>query len=57
MRLHYNDLQVLLMGLDIAKLRQVSEAEKAQARRIRGITDERELTAAEAVKFLKGSKS
>ncbi len=47
-RLHYNDLILLIMTLDIAKLKELLSLQKKEK------SDVRELGGAEAVKWLKG---
>lgn len=50
---HFNDLYVLIMSIDIAQLKHaIQETRKAQNQK-RGI-NVRDVSAAEAVKFLKG---
>lgn len=52
--LHYNDLQLLLMSLDIDKVREAIKAYRRAKMRSHGVEDVQELSASEAVKFLKG---
>lgn len=50
-KLHYNDLQVLLMGLDIAKMKELLSLQKG-GKQEKEVT---ELSGAEAVKWLRGN--
>lgn len=52
-RLHFNDLYVLLLALDIAKIKQELQAKRAAARK-KSDVDVRDISQSDAVKFLKG---
>ncbi|MDR1093445.1 MAG: hypothetical protein LBL66_04780 [Clostridiales bacterium] len=53
--LHYNDLQLLVMSLNIAEARRQLKQHIRDKNLARGIRDVREISAGEAVKFLKGN--
>jgi len=52
-RLHFNDLYVLLLSLDIADIRQAIHNQKQIANRKKGVKY-RDISGNDAVKFLKG---
>lgn len=52
--LHFNDLHLLLMHLDIDDLKQALKQMGKEKMRANGISDIRTLAPSEAVKFLKG---
>lgn len=53
-RLHFNDLQLLLMRLDISEIKQILKQQANERQKARGIKEVRELSAGDAVRFLKG---
>lgn len=55
-RLHFNDLYVLILSLDIANIKATLKRER-QARAANADTDVRDISGAEAVKFLQGGGS
>lgn len=55
-RLHYTDLYVLILSLDIANIKTALKRER-QARAANSNTDVRDISGAEAVKFLQGGGS
>ena len=55
-RLHFNDLYVLILSLDIANIKATLKRER-QARAANADTDVRDISGASAVKFLQGGGS
>lgn len=53
-RLHFNDLHVLLMSLDISELKQAIKQLKREKMRSKDSAHVKELSPNDAVKFLKG---
>jgi len=53
-RMHYNDLSVLLMRLDIENIKQALRQQRQAKQKQRGIGEVKKLSASEAVNFLKG---
>lgn len=53
-RLHYNDLLLMILGLDIAEIRHILTVEKKQKLQKQGIKEIKKLSAQEAVNFMKG---
>jgi hypothetical protein len=53
-RLHFNDLYVLLLGLDIAELREAIKQARRQKDKERGVGEVEILSPTQAAKFLKG---
>lgn len=52
--LHFNDLHLLLMHLDIEDIKQILKQKSKEKMRANGIGDVKTLSPNEAVKFLKG---
>lgn len=52
--LHFNDLYLLILSLDIANLKQIIRQQRQQEMRRRNITPVRDISQTDAVKMLKG---
>ncbi len=53
-QLHFSDLYLLILSLDIANLKQIIRRQKQQEMRRRGIMPVRDISQTDAVKMLKG---
>ena len=53
-QLHFNDLYLMILSLDIANLKQIIRQQKRQEMQRRGIAPVRDISQADAVKMLKG---
>lgn len=53
-QLHFNDLYLLILSLDITNLKQIIRQQRQQEMRRRNISPVRDISQTEAVKMLKG---